>query len=113
PTGQAPKDWRRVLRRTVKYILLTIVGLFVIALIFVIYNLSKLSVNPLSLGGMAQTDGRTNILVLGIGDPGHAGQNLSDTIMLISIDHHSNQAALISVPRDLRVKIPGYGYAKI
>lgn len=113
PAGTPRRDWRSTARRALKYFFLTVLVLFLAAAGFVAYNLAKLSVNPLTLGGMAQTDGRTNILVLGIGDPGHAGQNLSDTNLLISIDHRSNQVAMISVPRDLRVDIPGYGFAKI
>lgn len=58
-------------------------------------------------------DSRINILVLGIGGPGHDGPNLTDTIMLVSIDPVNNKADLISIPRDLWVNIPGYGTNKI
>lgn len=75
---------------------------------------AKISTKPLDLTGLAADDnGRTNILVLGIGDPGHAGENLSDTIMVLSYDAHTKRVAQVSVPRDLRVPIPGYGSAKI
>jgi LCP family protein required for cell wall assembly len=113
PTSQEKPTRAQVLRRALKYLLFAVIALIIIAVIFVVYNLSKLSVNPFDLGSMTRTNGRTNILVLGIGDPGHAGENLSDTIMLISIDHQSHQVAMISVPRDLRVNIPGYGFAKV
>lgn len=52
------------------------------------------------------TDGRINILLLGIGGKGHPGQNLTDTIMLVSLNTKTNQAALYSIPRDMHVKIP-------
>jgi LCP family protein required for cell wall assembly len=58
-------------------------------------------------------DGRINILVLGIGGQGHDGSNLSDTMMVISIDPKTKDVAMMSIPRDLYVKIPGYGYGKI
>ena len=58
-------------------------------------------------------DGRINILVLGIGGPGHEGADLTDTIMLVSIDPVNNTTALLSIPRDLWVKIPADGYQKI
>jgi LCP family protein required for cell wall assembly len=58
-------------------------------------------------------DGRVNILMLGIGGPGHEGADLTDTIILASIDPVNNKAALLSLPRDLWVKIPGDGYQKI
>jgi LCP family protein required for cell wall assembly len=58
-------------------------------------------------------DSRINILLLGIGGPGHDGPNLTDTIMLASIDPIADKVALISIPRDLWVHIPGDGYQKI
>lgn len=50
-------------------------------------------------------DGRINILLLGIGGKGHPGQNLTDTIMLVSLNTKTNQVALYSIPRDMYVKI--------
>jgi LCP family protein required for cell wall assembly len=58
-------------------------------------------------------DGRINVLLLGIGGPGHDGPDLTDTIMLASIDPINNEAALVSIPRDLWVKIPNNGTQKI
>lgn len=58
-------------------------------------------------------DGRINILVLGIGGVGHEGTNLTDTIILLSIDPKTKRIGLLSIPRDLLVPIPGYGYKKI
>jgi LCP family protein required for cell wall assembly len=58
-------------------------------------------------------DGRVNVLLLGIGGPGHEGADLTDTILLLSIDPVNKNAALLSLPRDLWVKIPGDGYQKI
>lgn len=57
--------------------------------------------------------GRINILLLGVGDPGHAGSTLSDTMLIASIEPKSKQVALLSLPRDLYVPIPGYGTDKI
>lgn len=58
-------------------------------------------------------DSRINILLLGIGGPGHDGADLTDTIMLASIDPINNKVDLISIPRDLWVHIPGNGNQKI
>jgi polyisoprenyl-teichoic acid--peptidoglycan teichoic acid transferase len=58
-------------------------------------------------------DGRINILLLGKGGEGHDGADLTDTILLMSVDPVNKKASLISVPRDLWVKVPGDGYAKI
>jgi LCP family protein required for cell wall assembly len=59
--------------------------------------------------------GRVNILLAGNSsdDVGHNGGNLTDSIMLISIDTHNNKAFLMSIPRDLWVDIPDEGHAKI
>jgi LCP family protein required for cell wall assembly len=60
-----------------------------------------------------QNDGRTNILMLGMGGKNHPGGLLSDTIIIASYDWQNKKMAMISVPRDLWVSIPNYGYAKI
>ncbi len=55
-------------------------------------------------------NGRSNILILGTSedDPGHNGANLTDSMMILSIDQHKKNAYMISIPRDLYVK---YGRA--
>ena len=58
-------------------------------------------------------DDRVNILLLGVGGEGHDGEQLSDTIILASIKPSTKQIALLSIPRDLSVDIPGYGVRKI
>lgn len=58
-------------------------------------------------------EGRVNILLLGTGDAGHDGENLTDTIIVASIDPKTNDAVMLGIPRDLYVKIPGYGYDRI
>jgi polyisoprenyl-teichoic acid--peptidoglycan teichoic acid transferase len=56
---------------------------------------------------------RINILLLGMGGPGHDGPYLTDTIIIASIKPSTGQIAMISIPRDLGVDIPGYGWRKI
>ncbi len=51
-------------------------------------------------------DGRVNILLLGIGGPAHPGGDLTDTIVVFSVDPVNGTAAMLSVPRDLWVKMP-------
>ncbi len=58
-------------------------------------------------------DGRVNILLLGVGDPGHAAEDLSDTMIVASYDPKTKDVAMLSIPRDLYVKIPNNGYSKI
>jgi LCP family protein required for cell wall assembly len=62
---------------------------------------------------IGQKDDRINILLLGIGGPGHDGAYLSDTNIILSIKPSTKQVSMISVPRDLSVKIPGHGTRKI
>lgn len=61
-------------------------------------------VNPTMLKG--EGDGRVNLLLLGNGGDGHDGPDLTDTMMVASIDPVNKTAALLSVPRDLWVKMP-------
>jgi anionic cell wall polymer biosynthesis LytR-Cps2A-Psr (LCP) family protein len=55
-------------------------------------------------------NGRTNILILGTSqdDPGHQGGDLTDSMLILSIDQTKKNAYMISIPRDLWVK---YGVA--
>lgn len=61
----------------------------------------------------ADSNGRTNVLILGVGDEGHAGATLSDTNIIVSLNSSDKKVAMFSVPRDLYVEIPKNGYAKI
>jgi len=60
-----------------------------------------------------QKDDRVNILLLGIGGSGHEGPYLSDTNIILSIKPSTKEVAMISVPRDLGVKLNGHGIRKI
>lgn len=64
---------------------------------------------------LQQTDrNRINILLLGRAGEHYPGKNLTDTIMLASIDTKTHQVALLSFPRDLYVPIgQGTNYTKI
>jgi LCP family protein required for cell wall assembly len=44
---------------------------------------------------------------------GLAGKPLSDTMMLVRLDPSKNATALLSLPRDLKVDIPGHGTDKL
>jgi polyisoprenyl-teichoic acid--peptidoglycan teichoic acid transferase len=52
-------------------------------------------------------DGRINILLLGKGGDGHEGPDLTDTILVASIDPINKTANLVSIPRDLWVTVDG------
>lgn len=59
------------------------------------------------------SDDRINILLSGMGGKGHEGPYLTDTILLVSIKPSTKKVAMMSIPRDLMVEIPGYGSWKI
>ena len=52
-----------------------------------------------------ENEGRINILLLGAAGEHKPGGNLTDTIMIMSIDTKNNKVALLSLPRDLYVPI--------
>ncbi|HSH31690.1 MAG TPA: LCP family protein [Candidatus Saccharimonadales bacterium] len=101
-------------RHIFKKLLVIVLLAVVMIAVYIAFNLMRLSANPFGLGKLkGESEGRVNILLLGVGDPGHAGQNLADTNMVVSVNTRDKQVALVSIPRDLRVRIPGYGTGKI
>lgn len=56
---------------------------------------------------------RINVLLLGMGGPGHDGPFLTDTMIIASFQPSTGEVAMISIPRDLGVNIPGHGWYKI
>jgi polyisoprenyl-teichoic acid--peptidoglycan teichoic acid transferase len=122
-----PKRRRRV-RRT---IVLLLVGLVIVALVWALlgYLAVRRGVGDANerLGdaaarALAPSDGSilstpTNILVLGADAGGRRedrqGTGRSDSIMLIRTDPGDHRISYLSLPRDLRVEIPGRGVDKI
>lgn len=84
-----------------------------------IVNSNKLGTNIWSIFDNSklrgEDRGRINILLAGDSsdDPGHAGAELTDSIMLLSVNPNNKTAFIMSIPRDLYVDIPGHGYSKI
>ena len=50
---------------------------------------------------LKQYQGRTNIILLGISGTSHDGSDLTDSIILMSIDFTKNDVVLLSIPRDI------------
>jgi LCP family protein required for cell wall assembly len=63
------------------------------------------------LNGEAQ--GRVNVLLAGYQGKQSDEGALTDSIMVVSIDTKNDTGFILSIPRDLLVKIPGAGYQKI
>lgn len=116
PTEKSPKKrrFRRVRVRkkwiflTAVVLILAITGYFVAKTLLAggrVFNGNVFDL--LGEGAKLQQDanGRTNILVFGTSedDPSHDGANLTDSIMMLSIDQKNKTAAMVSMPRDLWV----------
>ncbi|HEU4782768.1 MAG TPA: LCP family protein [Ktedonobacterales bacterium] len=72
--------------------------------------------NPLSTQTRYMTAGdRINLLILGYGGGDHNGPNLTDSMIVVSINPKDNATTMISVPRDLWVQVPPQSgnYAKL
>ena len=55
---------------------------------------------------------KATVMIMGV-DERADDVGRSDTLMIATLDPDKNQAALLSVPRDTRVKIKGHGFDKI
>lgn len=83
---------------------------------FVFSNLQRLVLGgPADAGSdpLVTPDNRLNILLLGVGGDGHDGAQLTDTIIIASLDTTQNKVGLISVPRDLAYPLGGGRFEKI
>lgn len=101
---------RRILRTAIRLVLL-------VGLAYVGYAGYKLviSSNSVFSGNIFQAfqsaplkmdeNGRSNFLIVGTSedDPGHEGQDLTDTMIVVSVDQAEKNAYTFSVPRDLYV----------
>ncbi len=70
----------------------------------------KVIINSILPSLSVKKDGpNMNVLVLGHPGQGYSGQDLTDTIILAHLEPANGKAVLISLPRDLLVKIPNQG----
>lgn len=102
--------------RVYKYLLffrpliyLVIIGAVLLLLIFFVPKLVSAFKSTVSLINPDITTldsfrDRTNILLLGVGGGTHAGADLTDSIMLISVNLATSDTVLISLPRDIWVE---------
>lgn len=114
-------NWKKIIGRSfTTVIILVILGIGYVGWKFITNELkvfgwgglwSLLDPAPLQSQG-----GRVNILFAGdsVGrTDGGGGQQLTDSIMIASIDTENHTAFLLSVPRDFYGNIPGFGNSKI
>jgi len=90
-------------------IYLAVIGSVLFLLIFfvpklvAVFKSTAALVNP-DITTLDSFRGRTNILLLGVGGGTHPGADLTDSIMLISINLITADTVLISLPRDIWVE---------
>lgn len=104
-----PKTFSKLKRQFFKHISFFKYGFLAFSLGAVIYFLStfavpfvnlvsRLPINPTNSKVLKSDNGRTNVLLLGIGGENHDGPNLTDTMIVISL---GEPVYFISVPRDI------------
>lgn len=110
----------------------TFLGIILISLmwVWVVQNFSSLELNINTLAKMAwfdwditslvessniktTLDGKTNIVIIGRGWDENDAPELTDSIMVVSLNHEKEFISLFSVPRDLYVQYPTGGAWKI
>jgi LCP family protein required for cell wall assembly len=120
-----PLRWARLRSKlSIKKIILLVILVFVIIGALLggkfLYNAHKIFGG--SILDVLQTtklkgedNGRVNILLAGnsADDSGHDGAALTDSILILSVDTKNNKAFMLSVPRDLYVKVANAGHSKI
>jgi LCP family protein required for cell wall assembly len=108
PKNKQPKKPKRKLR--IKLII-SILSALLLTIIIVKAETPKKLIQSAVVNNLAkelkQDDlGYTNFLIMGTGGEGHDGKNLTDTIMLASINPSTSSSILTSIPRDLYVSHP-------
>lgn len=113
--------WKKIVKRV-------LIGLALLLLLTGLWLGAKFLINTVRLFGWngildyfnttklkGEDDGRVTILLAGnsADDAGHGGADLTDSVMLASINTKDKTGYILSIPRDLYVDIPGEGYAKI
>lgn len=125
PSKYSPGRFQRIKDGiTKKRVALGLLALFIVVIIWfggrMLYNAQRIFGGSIfsifsntKLKG--EDSGRVNILLAGNSsdDQGHQGGQLTDSIMLLSIDTKNNKAFMLSVPRDLYVDVGNSGYGKI
>lgn len=114
---------KKPMKRWKKIMLMIVLALFVVLTSYVaylyasgkkIFDTGNLTASPFfkRISGEEYTlkgegDGRINILIMGMGGESHPGGQLTDSIMVVSINPDDKTMAMLSIPRDLYVPITG------
>jgi LCP family protein required for cell wall assembly len=130
PGSGRSKGGRSTRRRVVRWTVLTLGALVLLSLVWTALGflsfrqgveaanarLSKGAAKQLSDPGGSLLSQPRNTLVIGTDGGrvrGREGNNRSDSLMLVRTDPRTHTISYLSIPRDLRVDIPGHGSTKI
>jgi LCP family protein required for cell wall assembly len=101
---------------TIEIVLFVVFAVLVVlaaVAVYTSYYSAKYKTVPNTVDAGLKND-RVNIVLFGIGGSNHPQQDqLADSIMLVSLKPSTKQAAIVSVPRDLWVRIGPYGTHRI
>src|SRR5437868_4296153 len=116
---------RRLWKRIIIIFLIILIGAVILISVWDARNISAAERKMFGSGNLlnlidtkplkSTADNRVNILLVGysVDDPGHPASTLTDSIILLSMSTTRHAGYMLSIPRDLYVKIPGFGYGKI
>ena len=62
---------------------------------------------------LTDDEGQTNFLILGIGGDNHEGGNLTDSIIIASLDDKKKHISMVSIPRDFYIRDSTLGNSRI
>lgn len=114
-----PKDFSRISNKkiTISASVLASLAILMLLVVGIVKAVSSINVAVLltAAGDELQTDvyGHSNFLILGTGGFGHEGGDLTDAIIVASLDPENKTVSMLSIPRDLWVKDETIGNSKI
>jgi len=89
--------------------ILTVLGIvFIFALLFGVYKINRLynKVYTPKTNEVKKNKDTISILLLGYGGGNHEGTYLTDSMMIFQVNIKTKKALILSIPRDLWVKLP-------
>ena len=112
--SRPPAHLRQQKRRIWPWVLMffVFVAAAVAGALFASSSLFDKTVNTKQKENMLVARDKTTVMIMGIDERGD-DVGRSDTLMIATLDPKKHQAALLSIPRDTRVKIKGNGFDKI
>ncbi|MDX9970736.1 MAG: LCP family protein [Candidatus Gracilibacteria bacterium] len=113
-TNNTPK---KIPKLTINLIATALILLILVLTVGIYKTLSEIDYSVLlKVAGtklMEDDHGLTNFMILGIGGKNHDGGDLTDTIMIASLDNKNHHVSMVSIPRDIYLKDATIGNSKI